>query len=131
MALADILPKINAALADVASRIEAREATYFTNHGRYWQGIMTPATVPLDGADTAPDLTLRPTDQLEDWTNFNLPATIPFAIGVMVHQGPLGWAFTEFAIARTSAEGYWIRTKNVGPYGRTTAGWDRLVPRAN
>jgi len=121
-----LLTKVNNALADIAARIEAREAIYFANNGKYWQGIRTPSIIPIDGADTVPNLTLHPTDQVEDWNGVTLPANIPLAIAVVVHHGPLGWGYTEMALARVSADGLYIRSRGIGAYGVTTVGWDKV-----
>ena len=124
-----LLTKVNNALADIASRIETREVTYFTNHGRYWQGILTPSTVPIDGTDTPPNLTLHPTDQAETWADFaaNLTATIPFSIFVFVHNGPDGQGFTMGAIVQLNNGEVWYRTRGSGFYGYTSGQWLQMV----
>ncbi len=80
-------------------------------------------------------MTLHPTDQIDSWADFisGLPATFPIAIFVDVHNGPLGQAFTMGAIAQVSADGFYIRTRGVGPYGVTSVGWDKqsILTRAS
>ncbi len=122
-----LLTKVNAALADLATRIEAREAIFFGNNGRYWQGVLTPPIIPVDGADTPPDLVVKATNEIFTWTQANLPATIPVGIEIITHDGPLGQGFTERAWCKLGNGETWYRSKGIGAYGVTTAGWDQVI----
>ena len=121
-----LLTKVNNALADLANRIENREAIFFANNGRYWQGLLTPRIIPVDGADTAPDLDAKPSNETFDWSAANLPATIPVGIAVNAHDGPLGQGFTMIAWVKLGNGEIWYRSKGVGAYGVTTVGWDQV-----
>ena len=122
-----LLTKVNNALSDLAARVENRESIYFAQRGHYFQGLLTPSEIPIDGADTTPELTLKPTDQIENWMAANLPASLPFAIRIDTHSGPLGQGYTESAWVKLSNGEIWMRSRGVGAYGVTTQGWDHVI----
>ena len=115
------LTKVNTALANLAAKVQAKQDAYFLAHGRYWQGILTPAVIPVDGTDTKPNLKLKPTDQVEDWTTLGLPATIPVSVEVHTHNGPQGHGYTAYVHAVVSGVHY-VRAQGVGAHS-TTFGW--------
>ena len=76
---------------------------YF-NKGIHFQGIVTPATPPDDGASVVPDLTKKPTDQAEAWEDLFTGLTAldsPWACSMQidVYDGPLGKGWTLTARA--------------------------------
>ena len=119
------LTKVNTALATLAAKVQTKQTAFLASKGRYWQGILTPATIPVDGKDTAPDLKLRPTDQQEDWTTLGLPATIPVSIEVHTHNGPQGHGYTICVHATASGKRY-VRAHGVGAHSYTL-GWAEVV----
>lgn len=107
-----------------AAKIVARQEAYLAAKGRYWQGVITPAVSPDNGAFVTPDYTRRPTDQAERWsTVFSgpdaLPSTVPAQISVDVYDGPLGKGWTLTVVATKAGVRYW-RTWSVGPEDRAT-----------
>lgn len=109
--------------------IQQKQDDFLALWAKYFQGIATPVTYPVDGADSDADLTLHPTDQPQDWANFlgavNL-GKFPCSVSITFHDGPDGRGFT-IDLRYTNAQGQnWIRLQGVGPYG-VTAPW-RLLP---
>lgn len=107
-----------------AAKIVARQEAYLAAKGRYWQGIITPAVPPDDGASVVPDYTRLPTDQAESWADVfsglgALPSTVPAQISVDVYDGPLGKGWTLTVVATKAGVRYW-RTWSVGPEDRAT-----------
>ena len=86
--------KIDGRLNLLLTHLEARQDTYFTAHGRYFQGIRTHAVLPKGEIDeeTPPNSRVKPTDQAEDWDDARilLPAKMPFALAIDVYDGPRG-----------------------------------------
>ena len=103
-----------------AAKLVAKQEAYAANHGgRYWQGIITPGTIPDDGASVAADYTRKPTDQANRWADVfsgadALPASIPAQIRVDVYDGPLGkgWVLT---VSGTKSGNLYTKAWNVGP----------------
>jgi hypothetical protein len=132
--LAEIKTAIENFQTTHGAKIVARQEAYAANHGgRYWQGIITPAVAPDDGASVVADYTKHPTDQTERWTDVFtganiLPANIPCQIRVDVYDGPLGTGWTVTLQGTKSGVLYW-RTWNVGPETWRQTGWlSRSLP---
>jgi hypothetical protein len=120
--------KVEAWRYSVAAAIASRQNAYLAAHGRYWQGILTPVAVPVEAADTVPDLTLRPTDQMERWSDFLsglTVTTIPCSIRIDVYDGPLGQGYTV-TVEVVSESSVWIRTYHVGPEDWRVRPWTRI-----
>ncbi len=113
---AGIEKQCNDTLNAVTSQLVAIQTAYANDHhGRYWQGLATPATPPKDGNKTAPDKTRKPTDQLEDWSAITLPATTPISVEVHVHDGPQGQGYTVFGLIDLAGR-MWRRAVGVGAH---------------
>lgn len=109
--------------------IVPKQEAYLNVRGRYWQGIVTPATIPTDGFALALDLSRRPTDQVERWADVasawqvSWPATSTVQLQIDVYTGPQGkgWVFT----ARCMLEGrIWERAVNIGPEIASAHDWE-------
>lgn len=87
--------RIEQFVADHEGQLAAYQDGYQAKHGRYWQGLRTPATVPRDGERVEPDLTRRPTDQDEDWQAFGweLPDRLLAPVRVDAYDGPEGQGY--------------------------------------
>jgi hypothetical protein len=95
MSLATLRAKWDTLLSTKFPQLQARQSVYFTNKGRYFQGISTNNT-PVDPAEAAPILTRKPADQAESWTDvgITMPATIPVRLWIDVYDGPNGKGWT-------------------------------------
>lgn len=112
----------------IAAAIVSRQSAYFVAHGRYWQGLRTPVARPVEAADTTPDLTLKPHDQAERWSDFLsglAVTTIPCSLRIDVYDGPLGHGYTV-SVEVVSGGDVWRRTYNVGPETWRVVTWHRL-----
>jgi hypothetical protein len=87
---------VDVKLSELIPAIQNYQTNYLTANNRYWQGILTPQTLPQDGGEIAPNLALKPTDQTEDWAaaDLGLPATLPMSIEIHTHNGPLGKGYS-------------------------------------
>lgn len=113
--LTQVRNRINSFLTDLWPKIVTRQNTYFTNHGRYWQGIKT--FVPDGEADTdpTPDLTLKPHDQAESWQaagfHLDLPTTLPCGFQINTYNNGAdgkGWVGLVWVVHRGTT---YCRTK--------------------
>jgi len=112
---------------DHASKFVRRQNAYFAAHGRYWQGIATPALIPDDGASRSPDLSTKPHDQAETWADSftgadALPASWPVRMSVDVYNGPSGHGWSVTVLVSKAGTTY-MRTWNVGPEIYRETGW--------
>jgi hypothetical protein len=109
----------------------ARQDAYFLAHGRYWQGIRwaTLAATPSEGADGATTLTVKPTDQAEDWVDFGLGAllTAPCAFQCDVYDSPGGKGYVATVEVLYGGTLY-TRSRNVGPETSRTVAWHVATP---
>jgi len=120
MGLPDIPPgiekKVNKILSDLVIALVSIQSNYFQVNKKMWQGIKTPVLTPKDGVASAPDKSLKPTDQKESWTDavIPLPASMEISTAVDVYEGPLGWGYMvrgEIEIAQKK----WGKVINIGP----------------
>lgn len=103
MSLASTQSAIDSALSSTISSIASAQTTYFGTYGKYWQGIISHATIPADGNSVAADNTsLTPTDQVVTWATFGVtPGTIPCALRVDTYKdqdGNHGYTVTKLFI---------------------------------
>ncbi|KKL28478.1 hypothetical protein LCGC14_2374770, partial [marine sediment metagenome] len=68
---ASLKTTVDAVFDDVVTQLASVQATYKISHGKYWQGIVCTATTPADGNSVSSDLTVKPSDQAEDWSDIN------------------------------------------------------------
>lgn len=114
--------KCNDMLGAVVSQLVAYQTDYARTHaGRFWQGIRTHPVLPVDGNETAPDKTRKPTDQAEDWSGITLSANMLIAVEVHTHRGPAGDGYTVFGWIKIG-ERTWQRAVGVGAHA-TTSDW--------
>lgn len=128
--IAEIRTAIENFVTNHGPKFIRRQERYFANHGYYWQGVLTPATIPDDGVLVAANYSVRPTDHPERWSDIfinddiddRLPASIPMQISVDVYGGPRGqgWSFTVYA---TKAGTLYWRTWHVGPETERQTDW--------
>lgn len=114
--------KADIALNKMWPGIVLRMDEFLSENGRYYQGIQTPIVIPANGVEGPVDKNVKPTDQQEDWNVFdlhgNIPDTLPCAIEIFIHDGPLGRGYTFFGSV-TDQQGDWIRAQGNGPYSQT------------
>lgn len=121
--------KCNDALSAVISQLAVYQANYAQTHnGRFWQGIRTHPILPVDGNETAPDKTRKPTDQVEDWSGVTLPSSMPIAVEVHIHDGPQGAGYTVFGEIEIAKRLY-RRAMGIGAHSQDTADeWIDVTP---
>ena len=122
-----LLTKVNNAFADLVGRVQSCQATYFITNSRYWQGLLTPVSVPTDGADTAPVLTRHPSDQADDWTIVgSLLSTWPVNVEVFVHDGPNGKGYSVWVRAFKTNDGLYCRVDGFNVGSVYTRNWTKV-----
>lgn len=124
---------VDTRLADLwTNQIVPRQATYFANNGKYWQGILVLDLAslpnnPSSGSPTvleaAPVLTRKATDH-PSWQTaaVNLGATIPMALQIDAYDGPQGRGYVAQCWVRWNGVTY-TRAQNSGPEGWRTVAW--------
>lgn len=109
--------------------LQARQATYFASHKKYFQGLFTHLTIPIDGADGAADNVLvKPTDQAETWGDFvTLPASFPCSLRLDVYRNEQGWGYVATVRVFIAAlNRIYERSQNVGSEQYRTVGWHEI-----
>lgn len=126
--LAQIQAAVNSRLADFWGKVQTKEATYFANKGRYWQGLVF-SMVPDDGALVTPDYTVKPEDQNSSWSDVSasadLPAQVEAQMRIDVYEAPGG--VHGFALTvRVSKSGVTYRRTGIVESGSvvTTGSWE-------
>ena len=121
--LSEVRTKVDDKLAQLWPIIVNKQDTYFSNHGRYWQGILTPSNVIADGIDTDIEPNLRPTDQQESWLDMfeaQLPTKLPMQFQIDTYSSPLGHGFVATVYVKFNNNIY-TRSKGIGPEDRDQA----------
>lgn len=108
----------NNALDYLVTQMAANQDDYLTNNGRFFQGVRTPKPTPSGGATAVPDLTLKPTDQDEDWSPFINNTARPISMKVNVHETPSGWGYSCIGMIKSGGDTY-IKSVGVGEGGET------------
>jgi len=128
----EIRDSIDLKLGNITATLDLKQANYFATHGRYWQGLRTPAEIPVDGATLPIDLDRKPTDQAESWRdmNFALPPNQEMSIEVHTHNGPLGHGYTLIVTVMLGPD-RWIRPRGFGPHGVTRDWLGAVLPEAD
>lgn len=114
----------------VQNRVTARQANYFINKARYWQGLSTHSVLPSHTTakwdNLPPDRLLdNPHDQFENWIA-TIPdmdtVTIPCAFQIHVYDGPVGKGYEVIASCKYNDVLY-ERHMNIGPETWRTSPW--------
>lgn len=129
MSLATLRTKWDNLIATRFPALQTRQGIYFTNKGKYFQGISTNNT-PTDPAEVAPNLTRKPTDQAESWSDagITLPATIPVKLWIDVYDGPKGKGWTLNAEVIIGANTFRTCVQGAGNESRAYD-WRQVDPR--
>lgn len=136
--LNQIRTKVDNWLANKWPTIVARQQNYFTNTGRYWQGLRSHAVCPAhtggaDTGDTAPDrLDDQPDDQgaFSAWSNVFpewVSELLPACIWIDVYDSPQGKGWVGNVEVTYDGTVY-RRSQNVGPESHRTQGWHQVPP---
>lgn len=130
--LQQIRDKIDPILADLATKIDARQAVYFANNGEYFQGKWTHQAEPVDGVDTTPDnLADTPTNIQTRWNQLlagvDLPAQLPMRIKCDVYQNAAGWGYWLTVQVKLLNGDVWQRSRNMqGNETQNTEAWHKV-----
>ena len=113
---ATLQPTADSVLTTIQSTLNGKQAPYILAKGTFFQGILTPAALPINGATKSPDLTLKPTDQVDSWTSagISLPDPMPIAVAVDTYYGPQGSGYVVRGEVILDGVRY-VRVVNVGP----------------
>lgn len=110
--------------------VQAKQAAYASNHGgRYFQGLYTHLTIPIDGNDSAPNnILIKPTDQAETWGDFvTLPASFPCSLRLDVYHNQQGWGYVATVRVFIAAlNRIYERSQNVGSETFRTVAWHEV-----
>jgi hypothetical protein len=130
--LADVRTRVDNWLAGKWPTIVARQDNFYTNRGRYWQGVKThtfnaiPRHMPAAYHDSAPDqLVFNVNDAFDNW-KAAFPewdgVAIAACLSVDVYDGPngKGWCATVWAFFNGKL---YSRSHNVGPESWRTKAW--------
>lgn len=107
--------RIDPSVVGIIGAIKVRQDAYFATHGFYFQGLRTPIEKCDGSLEKEINLSVRPSDQVEDWATFGLRAgKLPIQIWVDVCKyptGECGWQFfAEYSIGgkvRRYLDGEW------------------------
>ena len=121
--------QVDAELADLFAGAPARQAVFFGNNGRYWEGRRVMVLTPTDGALVATNTGAKQTD-CPSWSaaGVTIPATMRCAVEVLAYQAPggqHGWV----AIAWVRCQGgIYRRSRNfAGPETWRTHAWELVA----
>lgn len=127
-ALAQIRTDVDSWLTAHWPAFQAKQATFFGNRGRYWQGLVTHSAPPADGGLTAPDqAAAKPYYEVASWADQSwLDPTMEFALACDAYDGPLGQGYVAHCYVTVAGTTY-HRAQNVGPETWRTQGWAPVV----
>ena len=118
-------PLIDTLVTDLVSI----QSTYKTANNKYWQGIACVPILPADGNEESSDLTVKPTDQAENWNDesISLASTLPVCLQVDSYDGPQGLGYVVSGVVIEATRTY-KRSVNIGPETYRTQIWTDVTP---
>ena len=125
MALSQTLKdQIDPILDDLVTDLASIQSTYKTANDKYWQGVPCVSITPADGNEESTDLTVKPTDQDENWNDeaISLASTLPVHLQVDSYDGPQGFGYVVIGIVIEATRTY-RRSVNVGPETYRNQNW--------
>lgn len=128
--LAQLRTRVDDWLAARWPTVLARQDAFFTNRGRYWQGLITHTVIPahttaVDADVVADRLAMHPTDQAQSWLDVLAELSgivFPAALVMDVYDGPQGKGYVATIFVRHNGTLY-SRSQNVGPESFRTQAW--------
>lgn len=124
MTLTELRNKANAKLADMWPVIQAKEDTYFANHGRYFGLNWSPSLVVVDGVDTDLELSHPSVEHIAGDVTF--PATqVPYQIQIFrmsQYDSEFYHAFVRIQLLNGDV---WQRDRK---QDNTDSGWYQVIP---
>tara|TARA_R100000700_G_C3108111_1_gene102286 strand:+ start:132 stop:527 length:396 start_codon:yes stop_codon:yes gene_type:complete len=125
----EILGQIDDGIENYKPIIANLQNQYFENNGRYWQGLFTHSTAPIDENSEAPDrLGDRPTDQDSSWQDIAgdaMPSEMLSRIRIDTYESPEGHGYIIIAEKTINSDSY-RRMYNVGPESGRSSEWEKL-----
>jgi len=111
--------------------VQTRQETYASNHnGRYWQGLRSHSSIPIDAIDSFADLLdSHPTDQVSSWNDAlpGLPTNWPVLFVMDVYDGPQGMGYVgSVYVYHTNTDRTYSRSRNEGPETWRTVAWHQV-----
>ncbi len=125
---AQIRTQVDNALATLWGAFQNKQDTYFANHGRYYQLILTHSVTPADGNSVVPDqLNLKPHYEAQSAQDLgiNIPS-VPFALECHQYVTPDGTCGYQAFVSVTIAGNTWMRSAQVGPETWRAFGWTQV-----
>ncbi len=115
--------------------IQARQDTFRTNAGRYWQGLMTHTASPAhtnaaDGSALGDRLAFGPSGQASTWLDMFpewASELLPAAITIDVYESAQGHGWTLRVQAQHNGV-EWRRVVNVGSETQRVEAWRQAPP---
>jgi hypothetical protein len=123
--LKEIQDSAKATQDSVFTEMVSRQDAFIKSGSRQFLQLPdTPATVPPDGKETAPDLRLKYASEPTDWQGLGvgLPATLPCTLRVDVYEDSAGKGFTLTATIEERGIQY-QRVRNFGHLVDRETGW--------
>jgi hypothetical protein len=116
----------------------ARQQNYFSNKGRYWQGLRTHNLIPAHSNGTVGDSIPDQLDTIPDdgsvfetwrtafplWSGSAIPAALKCDV-YMTPEGLHGWVATIYVMHNGNL---YKRSQNVGPESYRTIPWTQVNP---
>ena len=122
------LARLDDQFADTLMKAQRVQEAHLRAHGRYWQGIETPATLPDETTKQKdPNLKVKPSDQADAWEDvfkgtLTLKVKWDGSMRIDTYDGPsgMGWTLT---IAVSEGGKRHQRTWNFGAEKWRETGW--------
>jgi hypothetical protein len=127
MSLATLQAKWDSFMTNKFTLLQNRQNLYFTNKGKYFQGIFTNA-IPTDPNELTPDLTVKPLNQAESWADIGitLPATMPVRLSIDTYDGPNGHGWDLRAWVIVGSNTYSICVNGAGNETWRSLSWKQI-----
>jgi|TARA_Y100000310_G_scaffold84459_1_gene81311 hypothetical protein len=118
--------EVNTELAPISASIDQKQSDYFSQHGKYWQGIKTLDEVTELEQDSQKN---RKADGTEDWVEMGIP--IPnkskYSYQVDNYKSPQGWGYTITTKYKDKGNVY-MKVENHGPETHRARDWALYNP---
>lgn len=127
--LAQIRTAVDTRLTSLWPTIQARQDTYLSNHGRYWQGLRTHTVNPAEGTPVLPTVgTVVPSyeDPSDAWPAGVRTTPLEMALWIDQYVTPDGTPGYVATVQVDVLGKTYQRSQNVGPEDWRTQPWSQV-----
>lgn len=126
MTLTQLKAKADIVLTAFWTVLKTKQDAYFAKHGKYFQLLISPTGIVVDGVDTNFDVRYPSDVMFVDDVSFSFTSKVPFQIHVDEWVGPQGKGYSATVWAQLPTGDIYTRSRNSDSID---SGWYKYEPK--